>query len=55
MRAKREGLLREADQVAKARLLASAHKESGAWLNAIPVPSLGPQLDPEVSCYPRGC
>ena len=48
MRAKREGLLREADQVARARLLAAAHKESGAWLNAIPVPSLGTQLDPEV-------
>ena len=43
-----ERLLAEVDQVGRARLLAAACSESGAWLNAIPVPSLGTQLDPEV-------
>ena len=37
-----------ADQVARARLLAAACRGSGAWLNAIPVPSLGTELDPDV-------
>ena len=44
----REELLRGADQVGRARLLAATCKESGVWLNAVPVPSLGTQLDPEV-------
>ena len=34
-------MLLEADQVSRARLLATAQKESGAWLNALPVSSLG--------------
>ena len=41
-------LLREADQVGRARLLASARPESGAWLNAVPVSSLGTALAPDV-------
>ena len=40
-----ENLLRMADQVCKARLLATAQRESGAWLNALPVSSLGTLLD----------
>ena len=43
-----EKLLQGADQVARARLLAARCKESGVWLNAVPIPSLGTQLDPEV-------
>ena len=42
-----ENLLQDADQVSRARLLAASQKESGLWLHAIPVPSLGTQLDPE--------
>ena len=34
-------------QYARARLLASAQPESGAWITAIPVPNLGTQLTPE--------
>ena len=44
----RDELLNGADQVVRARLLAAMCKESGLWLNAVPVPSLGTQLDPEV-------
>ena len=40
-------LLNSVDQVTRARLLAAASKESGTWLHAVPVPSLGTQLDPE--------
>ena len=43
----KEQLLNEADQVGRARLLAANCKESGVWLNAVPVPSLGTQLSPE--------
>jgi len=43
-----ERLVDESDQVGRARLLAAACNESGAWLNAVPVPSLGTQLDPDV-------
>ena len=39
-----EHLLSNADQFARARLLASFRPESGAWISAIPVPSLGTQL-----------
>ena len=42
-----DNMLLEADQVSKARLMATAQKESGAWLNALPVSSLGTLLDPE--------
>ena len=42
-----ENLLRVADQVSRARLLSTAQKESGAWLNALPVSSLGTLLDSE--------
>ena len=42
-----EHLLSNADQYSRARLLASFRPESGAWLSAIPVPSLGTQLCPE--------
>ena len=40
-------LLLEADQVCRARLLATAQRESGVWLNALPVSSLGTLLDTE--------
>ena len=36
-----------ADQVCRTRLLATAQRESGAWLNALPVSSLGTLLDSE--------
>ena len=39
-------LLENADQFSRARLLASAQPESGAWASAIPVPNLGTQLSP---------
>ena len=42
-----KSLLAKADQVSRARLLAAAQPESGAWATAIPVPSLGTQLNPE--------
>ena len=42
-----EKMLLEADQVCRARLLATAQKESGAWLNALPVLLLGTLLDSE--------
>ena len=35
-----DNMLREADQVSRARLLATAQKESGAWFNALSVSSL---------------
>ena len=41
-----EQLLDEAsDDVSRARLLAAATKESGAWLHALPVSSLGLRMD----------
>ena len=40
-------LLENADQFSRARLLASSQPESGSWLSAIPVPSLGTQLSPD--------
>ena len=42
-------MLRVADQVCRARLLATAQREreSGAWLSALPVSSLGTLLDSE--------
>ena len=40
-------MLRVADQVCRARLLATAQRESGAWLNALPVSLLGTLLDSE--------
>ena len=40
-----ENILHEADQVSTARLLATAQKDRGAWLNALPVSSLGTLLD----------
>ena len=40
-------LLEESDQFSHARLLASAQPESGSWISAIPVPSLGTQLSPD--------
>ena len=42
-----KSLLESADQFARARLLASSQPESGAWVSAIPVPSLGTQMNPE--------
>ena len=41
-----KSLLAKANQFSKARLLASAQAESGSWVSAIPVPSLGTQLSP---------
>ena len=43
-----ESLLAAADQVGRARLLSASRKETGMWLNAVPIPSLGTQLAPEV-------
>ena len=40
-------LLERADQFAQARLLASAQPESGSWISAIPVPSLGTSMSPD--------
>ena len=40
-------LVNSVDQVTRARLLATATKESGMLLLAVPVPSLGTQLNPE--------
>ena len=40
-----ENMLRVVDQVSSARLLATAQRESGAWLNALPVSTLGTLLD----------
>ena len=42
-----ENMLRVADQVSRARFLATTQRESGAWLNALPVSSLGTLLDSE--------
>ena len=38
-------MLRVADQMSRTRLLATAQRESGAWLNALPVSSHGTLLD----------
>ena len=47
--ATQQGLLNSAvDTRARARLLAVQAKESGEWLNALPVPSLGLRFDDEV-------
>ena len=43
----RDRLLNAADQVSRARLLASSCREGGLWLQALPVPSLGTLLDSE--------
>jgi len=40
-------LMNSADQVTRAHLLAAATKESRMWLHAVPVTSLGTQLDPK--------
>lgn len=60
-------MLENANQVSRARLLAASSEESGQWLHAIPVPSLGTLLDPEtlriaialrlgsVVCEPHPC
>ena len=62
-----ENVLRVADQVSRARLLATAQRESGAWLNALRVSSLGTLLDSKsfmvaialrvaaVVCIPHSC
>ena len=42
-----DNMLLEADQVSRARLMATVQTERGAWLNASPVSSLGTLLDPE--------
>ena len=42
-----KNLLENADQFSRARLLASSQPESGAFLSAIPVPSLGTHLSPD--------
>ena len=40
-------MLLEEDQVSRARIMATAQKESGALLNVLPVSLLGTLLDPE--------
>ena len=42
-----DNMLLEADQLSRARFVDTAQKESGAWLNALSVSSLGTLLDPE--------
>ena len=42
-----ENMLRVADQVSRARLLATGQRESGVWLSALPVSSFGTLLDSE--------
>ena len=46
----KKNLLEIADQFSRARLLASSQPESGSWLSAIPVPSLGTQMSPDELC-----
>jgi hypothetical protein len=60
-------LLEGTDQISRARVLASASRESGLWLHALPSPALGTLLDPEsfrvavalrvgaVVCEPHTC
>ena len=60
-------LLQGFNQVDRARFLAASQVESGQWLNAVPVPSLGTNLEPEtlrvslalrvgsVVCEPHKC
>ena len=43
----RDQLMSGVDQVHRARLLASCQPHTAAWLQAVPVPSLGLHLDPE--------
>ena len=40
-------LLNRGDQITRARLLAASQPHSGAWLDAIPIPSIGTYLDDE--------
>ena len=40
-------LIAQADQVARARLLAARVEDSGAWLHALPTPTLGTLMDNE--------
>ena len=47
MELKQKSILANSNQTGRARLLAAARSETGAWLHAIPVPSLGTQLDEE--------
>ena len=49
------------DEVCRARLLASTAKESGAWLHALPISSLGLRMDDDSAsriasgCGPHSC
>ena len=42
-----DNLLAQANQVSRARLLAAADRDSGCWLNVVPIPVLGTYLKPE--------
>ena len=42
-----QGLLNSVDQVGRARLLAARAEGSGAWLQALPIPSVGTLMDNE--------
>ena len=42
------------DAKSQARLLAARRKGSGAWLNALPVPSLGLRMNDETTCVAVG-
>ena len=35
------------DPTTRSRLLAVSYPDAGVWLNAVPIPSLGPKLDNE--------
>ena len=66
-KATQESLLNDANQLARARLLAAARPESGLWLHAIPCPRMGTHLSPDTLkvaialrvgaqvCYPLIC
>ena len=45
--AKTARLLKEADQVSRARLLAAARRKNGLWLHTLPTSTLGSLLNPE--------
>lgn len=44
---RKDRLLESGDQVSRARMLAASCRESGLWLHALPVPTLGTLLEPE--------
>ena len=55
IKATAQSLLKDAaDERSKARLLATSRKESGAWLNTLPVAALGLRMDDETTLIAVG-